>query len=316
MCPPAYFGVSYRINPWMWPAVPVDRDLAWRQWDELRATYVALGHEVEIIEPGAGLPDMVFAANAGLVVDAKVLTARFRHDERRGEEAPYHAWFATNGFAAVRTGSHVNEGEGDFAVVGDLILAGTGFRSDPESHDEVAEFFGRKVVSLRLVDDRYYHLDTALCVLDDEQIAYYPPAFDDDGRATLEELFPHAIRVSAADAEVLGCNAASDGYHVVVPAGAHEFSAQLADAGYEPIPVDLSELRKAGGAAKCCTLELRADAAKPPCGRSEATVRTQRNHRADAAEPPCGRSGATDGAAREPYVRTAQRGSHTQGSAS
>lgn len=34
-------------------------------------------------------------------------------------------------------------------------------------------------------------------------------------------------------------------------------AAQLAAAGFEPVPVDLSEFRKAGGGPKCCTLELR-----------------------------------------------------------
>jgi N-dimethylarginine dimethylaminohydrolase len=31
----------------------------------------------------------------------------------------------------------------------------------------------------------------------------------------------------------------------------------LRAAGYEPVPVDLSELKKGGGSVKCCTAELR-----------------------------------------------------------
>jgi len=256
MCPPAHFGVQYRINPWMWPGRPVNQGRARMQWERLRRAYERLGHCVETIAARPGLPDMVFAANAGLVIDGRVLAARFRHDERRGEELPYREWFARHGYE-VHVAEHVNEGEGDFLVAGDVILAGAGFRTVPEAHAEVAEYFERPVVSLDLVDPRYYHLDTALCVLDERTIAYYPHAFSDASTGVLRELFPDAIQASAADAAVLGLNATSDGRHVVLPAGAPGLSAQLAERGYEPVPVDMSELRKAGGAAKCCTLELR-----------------------------------------------------------
>lgn len=257
MCPPAFFAVTYRINPWMWPSRPVNRARARMQWERLRRAYEALGHRVETIEPVAGLPDMVFAANAGLVIDGRVLAARFRYDERRGEEQPYRSWFAGHGFTDVHVARYVNEGEGDFLVAGDVILAGTGFRTAREAHAEVAEYFDRTVVSLDLSDPRYYHLDTALCVLDDSNVAYYPKAFTAASRGLLGELFPNAVRATGADAAVLGLNATSDGRHVVLPAGAGALSDELAAAGYEPIAVDLSELRKAGGAAKCCTLELR-----------------------------------------------------------
>lgn len=257
MCPPTYFGVTYRINPWMWPSRPVNRARARMQWERLRRAYTALGHEVEVIEPVPGLPDMVFAANAGVVIDGRVLAARFRFDERRAEEQAYRAWFAEKGFTEVRVAEHVNEGEGDFLLAGDVILAGTGFRSSRASHAEVAEFFGRPVISLELIDPRYYHLDTALCVLDERNIAYYPNAFAPESRDLLAEMYPDAIIATGADAAVLGLNAASDGRRVVHPAGAVSFAGQLSEAGYEPVAVDLSELRKAGGAAKCCTLELR-----------------------------------------------------------
>jgi N-dimethylarginine dimethylaminohydrolase len=137
-----------------------------------------------------------------------------------------------------------------------MILAGTGFRTDHEAHAEVADITGLPVVSLHLVDPRFYHLDTALAVLDETTIAYYPPAFTDASRATLAELFPDAIEVASADAYVLGLNVVSDGKHVVHPAAATGFAEQLYQAGFDPIGVDLSELLKGGGSVKCCTLEV------------------------------------------------------------
>jgi N-dimethylarginine dimethylaminohydrolase len=135
-------------------------------------------------------------------------------------------------------------------------LAGYGFRTERQAHAEIATLVGMPVVSLELVDPRFYHLDTALAVLDDTTIAYYPPAFSDEARAQLLELFPDAIEVGGADANVLGLNAVSDGLNVVLPAAATGFAEQLRAAGFRPIGVDLSELLKGGGSVKCCTLEV------------------------------------------------------------
>jgi N-dimethylarginine dimethylaminohydrolase len=137
------------------------------------------------------------------------------------------------------------------------VLAGYGFRSDKACAAELAMVFGRRVVPLRLVDSRFYHLDTALCVLDETTAMYYPAAFDDAGRAALASLFGELIEAKDEDAEVLGLNAVSDGRHVVLAAQARGLAGQLAARGFIPVPVDVSELLKAGGGAKCCTLELR-----------------------------------------------------------
>ena len=122
---------------------------------------------------------------------------------------------------------------------------------------ELEALFGLPVLSLRLVDPRFYHLDTALCVLDADTVAYYPAAFDDASRAALAGHFAELIEAKDEDAEALGLNAISDGRHVVLPAQAAGLAAQVADKGFEPVPVDMSEFRKAGGGPKCCTLELR-----------------------------------------------------------
>ncbi|HEY0696639.1 MAG TPA: amidinotransferase [Micromonospora sp.] len=256
MCRPTYFAVEYKINPWMDPTAPVDVDLAVRQWETLRRTYLDLGHAVELIDPVPGLPDMVFAANGATVVDGHVLAVQFR-DPQRADEAPaYRTWFEQAGFE-IHEPKHVNEGEGDILLAGDLLLAGTGFRTAHASHAQVQEVFGRPVVTLQLVDPRFYHLDTALCVLDEHTVAYLPEAFSPGSQAVLRRLFPDAVLATCADAEVLGLNAVSDGRHVVLPAQATGLAASLRDRGYETIGVDLSELRKAGGGPKCCTLNVR-----------------------------------------------------------
>jgi N-dimethylarginine dimethylaminohydrolase len=261
MCPPTFFDVCYAINPWMRPGPGVDRDRALAQWSGLVAGYQAAGHRVDLLEPVDGLPDMVFAANGATVVDGHVLQARFAHPQRAAEAERHRAWHAARlgRTAAVTPPCAVNEAEGDFAVLADRVLAGHGFRTRPEAHAELARLTGREVVSLELVDPYYYHLDVALTVLDDQtdHIAYLPAAFSPQSQERLAALFPDAVLATEADAARLGLNAVSDGLNVWLPAGAPDLVGALTAAGYRPVEVELDELLRGGGGAKCCTQEIR-----------------------------------------------------------
>jgi N-dimethylarginine dimethylaminohydrolase len=272
LCPPEHFAVQYAINPWMDTGMPVDVELALKQWTGLREALARLGHTVHTLEPRPDLPDMVYAANSALTVDGVAYGARFRYPQRVPEAAAYRAWYEAAGWRYV-VPAETNEGEGDFAYLpaayggpgrgakaggGGIVLAGYGFRTEAAAHAEAQEALGRPVISLRLVDPRFYHLDTALAVLDDATIAYFPEAFSGPSRRVLRQLFPDAVIADAADAEAFGLNAISDGRHVVLNAEASGMASKLAAAGYVPVPVELGELKKGGGSAKCCVAELRA----------------------------------------------------------
>jgi N-dimethylarginine dimethylaminohydrolase len=262
MCRPDYYTVSYRINPWMHPEDPTSTQTALDQWKTLYNTYIGLGFDVKLIDPIEGLPDMVYAANGGFVLDNIAYGASFTYPQRQPEGPAYMNWFRENGYE-VHEPENINEGEGDILLVGDIILAGTGFRTNPESHKEISRVFGREVVTLELVNPNFYHLDTAIAVLDPvpvnghSNIAYLPSAFNERGLAVLRERYPDAVIVTEEDAAILGLNSYSDGLNVVIASRAKDFERQLRERGYNPIGVDLSELLLAGGGVKCCTLELR-----------------------------------------------------------
>jgi N-dimethylarginine dimethylaminohydrolase len=260
MCPPEHFTVDYAINPWMDTTTPVDTELAVKQWDGLRQVLTRLGHEVHLLTARPGLPDMVYAANGAFVVDGTVYGARFKYPQRSEEAAAHRAFYEAEGWRYVAP-TEINEGEGDFAYLpeayGGLILAGYGFRTEPAAHLEAQEVLGRPVVSLRLVDPRFYHLDTALAALDDHNITYYPGAFSAGAQRVLAQLFPDAVLADETDALTFGLNLVSDGRNVVLNSAATGLATKLEAAGYVPVPVDLSELKKGGGSVKCCIAELR-----------------------------------------------------------
>ncbi len=262
MCPPRHFTVEYAINPWMDTTVAVDASRALTQWESLRTTLIDLGHVVHVLDARPGLPDMVYSANGAFSVDGTVYGARFRYPQRADEAVAHRAFYDTAGAWRFVAPEHVNEGEGDFAYLpaayGGIVLAGYGFRTDPAAHAEAQEVLGRPVISLRLVDPAFYHLDTALAALDDRHVTYYPEAFSEASQRVLAQLFPDAVLADRTDAEAFGLNLVSDGRHVILNTDAVDMGRKVSAAGYQPVHVDLSELKRGGGSVKCAVAELRA----------------------------------------------------------
>ena len=258
MCAPTYFDIEYSINPWMRIEEQPDAQRTKDEWYQLYDAYQKLDMDITLIKPIKHLPDMVFTANGGLVIDGRVMLARFKHRERQGETQHFEHWFRDAGYNDIRMPKYDFEGEGDALVCGELVLAGSGYRSSPESHSELQDYFDREVVSLRLIDPRFYHLDTCLAVLNDDTVMFYPEALDQRSRDALRRAVPNVIEASTDDALAFGLNAVSDGHNVLMSHRATDLMKQLKEAGYNPIGVDISEFQKSGGGVKCLTLELRA----------------------------------------------------------
>ena len=257
MCPPQYYGIEYEINAWMHKDDQVDTKLASQQWQALHAIYEKLGYEINLIEQVRGLPDMVFATDSCLIIGGKVMLSNFRYRERQLEAAQFEKWLHGAGYEDMATAKHRFEGGGDSLVCGDLIFIGYGFRSDLESHAEVDAYFDQTVVSLKLVDPNFYHMDTAFAVLDDETVAYYPEAFDENSRNAIELSVPRTIKATLAEAKGFGLNAVSDGTNVVTSNASKSLLAKYKAAGFRVHGTPITEFRKSGGGVKCLTLELR-----------------------------------------------------------
>ncbi|WP_091677404.1 dimethylarginine dimethylaminohydrolase family protein [Methylocapsa palsarum] len=261
MCPPDHFEIAYVINPWMeGQFANTDAALARRQWDGLRAA-LERHAKVALEPPQRALPDIVFTANAGLVLGKKVIVSRFRSPERRGEEPHHRAFFADNGFEILDWPSDIPfEGAGDalFDRGQSLLWAGHGFRSAAAVPALLEKLLGRKTAALNLVDPRFYHLDTCLCPLDGGYLLYFPPAFEERSRALIESLVAPSKRIAVEEEDALKfcCNAVDLDGHVFVNGASDSLRSRLRGAGFTPVITPLSEFMKAGGAAKCLTLKL------------------------------------------------------------
>ncbi len=255
LCPPDFYGIEYEINPWMHRGRDANPELAREQWQRLHDILAALGAQIELLTPQPGLPDMVFTANAGLVIGNRFFPSQFRHKERQGEQPHFEAWFEDNGHKIDRLQpDRVFEGEGDALFCGDILFCGYRFRSDIQSHQELAERLQRLVVSVELVDERFYHLDTCFCPLPDGGAVWFPPAFDAYAQRSIQEHCGAMIEVTPEEAVHFSCNAVVLNRDIVLPEGCPKLCAALGNRGYSCHPLPMSEFIKAGGACKCLTL--------------------------------------------------------------
>ena len=261
MCAPRLYDVEYVINPWMQGNVHASsRVRAMEQWEQLHAALQRIA-TVVLIEPEPGSPDMVFTANAGLARDGVVALSSFAHPERQGEEAHFRRWFERAGYTVVDVARETPfEGEGDalFSADGGTLWVGHGTRTRLESHDVLRQLWSADVKSLRLVDPRFYHLDTCFAPLPNGDVLYYPAAFDAESLERIEAAYPveRRIAVREEDATRFACNVVALGRTLVLNRVSAELAAELRGRGFAVVEVELDEFMKAGGAAKCLTMLL------------------------------------------------------------
>ncbi|GAX36235.1 bifunctional arginine dihydrolase/ornithine cyclodeaminase [Nodularia sp. NIES-3585] len=261
MCAPDHYDVDYVINPWMEGNIhKSSRDRAVEQWQKLY--HILKQHAiVDLVTPQIGWPDMVFTANAGLVLGKNVVLSRFLHKERQGEEPFFQNWFEENGYTVNLLPKDLPfEGAGDALLdrEGRWLWAGYGFRSELDSHPYLAKWLDIEVLSLRLIDERFYHLDTCFCPLANGYLLYYPGAFDAYSNRLIEmRVAPEKrIAITEADAVNFACNTVNVESIVIMNKASNTLKARLTDLGFRVIETPLTEFLKAGGAAKCLTLRV------------------------------------------------------------
>jgi len=254
MCRPTTFSVTYSINPWMTQDDPVDLLLAKHQWIELKSTIESLGVEVAFLDQHETLPDMVFAANAGIANNNKVILSNFKYPERQPEREKFLTWFNNAGYETHVLPDDMNfEGGGDCFVWRDHLIAGWGFRTDERALTRVADILGLKLISLNLKDERFYHLDTCMLVIDDDTCLYYQPAFD---YVEIKKLPFRMIPVSETDACNFACNGVKIKNNIIMNAASQDLKQRLANLNINVIETDTSEFLKSGGSCRCLVLNI------------------------------------------------------------
>ncbi|CAB3405947.1 unnamed protein product [Caenorhabditis bovis] len=266
MTRPSHYKVNYSINAWMDVHNQADSSKATKQWEMLKSTIEKCGANVEVMESedAKHYPDIVFCANAGIIRGRKVYLSHFAYPERAGEFVYYQRFFESIGYETFYNKELVHEGAGDALWCSkgmNTLVSGVGPRSDHRSCSDISknlliskddEF---QVVAARLIDPRFYHIDTCFCPLNENQALSYLPAFDPVSQNNIQN-YTDIVQVPEEDAKKFACNAVVVGKHVILHQGSETTMKLLEKNGFEPHPIDMSEFIKAGGSAKCCTLRL------------------------------------------------------------
>lgn len=274
MADPAEFDIVESINSHMSDAGGrlhcVDRARARAQWVALADAYRAAGIVVCILDAPPGLHDFCFAANPALILPlpggrCECWLSRMAHASRRGEVQYYHSFARAAGLPICEMPDYVTKFEG----TGDAILhpgkfllhAGVGPRSASEAWRALsAAHADLDILTYTLVNENYYHLDTALAPLDERTALYVPEAFDAAGIEMLQAAFPNHFPIPSGEAMRFAGNAhCPDGRHVFLQKGCERTEQWLREHYYIPIPVETGEFIKSGGSVFCLKLAWRAN---------------------------------------------------------
>jgi N-dimethylarginine dimethylaminohydrolase len=257
MCAPTYFNIEYSINPWMDLDRRAHSAVSYQQWTRLRDTFLSLGVEVLEIAPQPGLPDMVYI-DAGVLHQGRFIPSNFKYPERQGERTHFAAWFAAQGYQIVDVPREFYfEGHGDTLWAGRKLFFGYGIRSSIEAQHMIGKLLGSAadLIPVELVDQRFYHLDTCFCPLNDRQAFYYPGGLSEKARRLLAD-YLELIPIPEDDALKFACNAVVLGDQIVIPEGADATNAILREMGYTLYEIPMNEFIKGGGACKCLTMPV------------------------------------------------------------
>jgi N-dimethylarginine dimethylaminohydrolase len=260
MCSPDYYGVEYEINPWMNIKQKVNHTVATQQWNTLYQTITECGAEVDLVDPVAGWPDMVFTANAGLPYDGKIILSHFKYKERQGELPYLEAWFKKQNIEilnplAINANMPFFEGAGDALFAGEKLFAGFGFRTQFDFYKKASFLNPEQLIYCQLTDHYFYQLDTFFCPITENLAMWYPNAFSGDSKKRMEQEIELLI-VAEDEAKQFACNAVVIDKDIILPTRCPQISGLLAARGFVVHQCEMTEFLKAGGACKCLTLKL------------------------------------------------------------
>jgi N-dimethylarginine dimethylaminohydrolase len=265
LCRPTHFTVAYEINPYMHVQVHPDPERALAEHAGLVTTLSSAGAEIEFLDPVAGLPDLVFTANAGVVDGDVFVPSRFRHPERQGETVHDVAWFADRGFRVTSLpGDEPFEGAGDVLPFGGgpgaahppVLVAGYRTRSSVGAQMQLGTLLGVPVRTVELADERFYHVDLVFCPVDERRALIAPQGLDRYGCRVLEELVPEPVWLTDDEATAFCANSVVVGGVIVMPSCTPRLGRILEDAGLSVAVSPVGEFLKAGGGCRCLTLAL------------------------------------------------------------
>lgn len=258
MCSPEHYEEALPLCQRTLARVSVNGTLARAQWQILYKVLTdQIGAEVELIEPVRGLPNMVFAAHAGIVSGKTFIRSNYRVKERQPEGAFFEKWFEEHGYSvATIAKGFIFDGEGDMIPHARQLFYGYHSKSELHMPELVSAKMELGPASLQLIDDRFHHLDTCLAVLNPDTILYYRDAFSEGANQILRDTVKNCIVLRRDEALAWACNSIVIDKRIIISNECHLSSEMLRLLGYRVYRIDISEFRKACISVKSLVLRI------------------------------------------------------------
>ena len=229
--------------------VPIDIDLAARQWETYVEALHNAGWEVTEVDPADRCPDAVFVEDALVLFGDLAVVTRPGAAERRPEtEAAERAAEALGLEMGHITEPAFLDG-GDVLKIGRTAYVGVGGRTNAAAIDQLTEMLtprGWTVVAVPVA--KVLHLKSAVTALPDGTVIGFPDLVDDP------TVFPSFLSVpepSGSHVVLL------DDRTLLMAADAPGSARLLRDRGYDIVEVDISEFEKLEGCVTCLSVRHR-----------------------------------------------------------
>lgn len=268
------FSIEKAINPY-YGSDELDKNKAIQEHTAVLDLFREAGIKITQVDSPLDCQDGIYTANWALVRGDKAILARLPNT-RRDEEDYAEQMLKNLGKTVLRIPEKYRfSGQGDSLPCGKYLLAGSGYRSDPEAQQFAAENLGYELIQLKAVpsinekgnpiinsitgwpDSFFYDIDLAIAVISESLIAYCPDALLEESKQKIENLPIDKIRVSLEEAEKgFACNLVSTGETVIMSAKAPNLKNELESRGIKVLTADISELAKGGGYIRCISLSI------------------------------------------------------------
>ncbi len=277
------FGVL-ELNPQSHKDIQPNVAQARAEHASIRQALENAGVTVAQVEPphGENCQDGVYTANWALVRGDTAVPANLPA-QRQGETPFAEKYLHDFGKKIVHMPEYIRfSGQGDALPCGNLLFCGSGYRSDIEAQQFLADTLGYEIISLQTVplldssgkpvinqvtgwpDSFFYDIDLALSILraptDAEKglIAWCPEAFQPESQELLRKLdMVEKIEIDLGEAmEGFAANLVSTGDTVIMSAHAPKLKAELEARNFTVVTPKVTELIKGGGFIRCTTLTL------------------------------------------------------------
>ena len=271
ICTPDHYEIRDVKNVYMKINDQVDLAKARQQWDDLRNVYLGLKQEGiidDLLEiPGVeGCEDMVFAANQSLPWvmwngEKVALMSNMKFETRQTEVLYFEDYYKDLGYTITNLQTRgVFEGMGDCIPhpARKLVYGGYGFRTERMAYDEVCRVIDAPIITLQLVNEHFYHLDTCFLPLNESEVALVPEAFSSESLGVIRKMFEGVYEIPAEEAmQGFSCNA-----HIIYNSNRKRTAAIIQKGNpvtlnilqqsiHKVIEVNTSEFMKSGGSVYC-----------------------------------------------------------------